>query len=436
MNRNVAIILLIVFVVVVLGLGGLLAYVVSARNAGNNQNIELQVTKNRIVVKDKYAGQELKAIDIVRNYKVQKPEYIDALYQKIKNGTEINVEPGMVTIDSLVENQLLENRFDMKFLQKGEWRALHLDTDMDGANQTPDPQYEVYLDYHDESVVVGPVWIVDVTTKEVIPRNAMASVFDRSIFNYEEVEENLKRPAGVIGAISAHTFENGKMNFGGVILLHFVQMAAKENHSQDDIIGWTVMHEFGDDYSAYFQWKELNEIHVAKFIFNWETKQFEPRGIEASRLMKYGDEQSEVKEINIYPNDYTNNLGIPRMERWPKKHACRNKDYKDLCNAFVKVLEQQEFISALAWLITDGQNDASPRVERCKSDKKCKWETKQASGEFNPNNKPELMQIGYIYDDKSGNSQKVSFLVDSQKETITPFDKLSRWAYFAVTPRS
>lgn len=435
MNRNVVIVLIIVCVVVVLVLGGILIYMLNARSAGAISDSSVKKTSERIIVRDKFSGLEKDAINIVRNFKVQKPDYIDALMENQKTGAKIKVSPEEVTIDSLVESQLLEKRFQMTFLKKGEWRALHLDTDMGDENQTPDPQYEVYLDYHDENVVVGPVWIVDIETKEVVPRNAMASVFDRTIFNYAVVEENLKRPAGVINAISAHRFEKG-MSFGGVLLLHFLKLSKQDKHSEDEIIGWTVMHEFKNEYSAYFQWKELNEIHVAKFLFDWETKRIEPRGLDAVNLMQIGEKMDSVKEIDIYPQSYTNNLNIPRTERWAKKHACRSRDFKSLCNAFAKVLEQQEFIAALSWLITDGKEDVTARIDACKKANHCAWFPKQATGTLNPDNKPELIEIRYDYDDMDGNAQSIRFLVDSEKEIVTPLDKVSRWAYFSTTPRS
>jgi hypothetical protein len=434
MNRNLIIGALIFAGLLVIGLGGFLVYTLATRSNANQLSAVEQVNARKSIARDPYAGREQDAINIVRNYKVLKPEYIDGLMESKKSGKPLEVEFGLVTIDSLVEQQFLEKRFNMEFLTKGEWRALHLDTDLGGTTQTPESQYEVYLDYHDEAVVVAPVWIVDLETGEVIPRNDMASVFDRNSFNYDEVEENLKRPAYVVRAITSHKFDTG-IDLGGVFLLYFLKLTSEQKHADDQIIGWTVIHEFKDEFSAYFQWKEMNENRVAKFRFNWATKSLEPKGLLAIDLMRIGENMDPVTAVDIYPNDYTNDLHIPRTERWVKGHGCRNKENHELCTAFVKVLEQQEFISAMAWLLTNGEPNATRRVEQCKTDRKCFWWPRKASPEHNPQDRDDLIEISYTYE-MNKREQSVSFLVDSKTETVTPLDKLSQWAYWSVTPRT
>ena len=179
----------------------------------------------------------------------------------------------------------------------------------------------------------------------------------------------------------------------------------------------------------------MNENRVAKFRFNWATKSLEPKGLLAIDLMRIGENMDPVTAVDIYPNDYTNDLHIPRTERWVKGHGCRNKENHELCTAFVKVLEQQEFISAMAWLLTNGEPNATRRVEQCKTDRKCFWWPRKASPEHNPQDRDDLIEISYTYE-MNKREQSVSFLVDSKTETVTPLDKLSQWAYWSVTPRT
>ena len=155
MNRTILIIILSIAIVAVLGLGGFLVKLIMDRNAPiENAAIE-QVQARKPLPIDKYANMNAKAIDIVKNYKVLTPEYVDAYAEAKEKGIANTVEKGSITINELVEQQFLEKRFKMAFLQRGEWRALHLDTDAEaGTEQVADPLYEVYLDYHDESVVV------------------------------------------------------------------------------------------------------------------------------------------------------------------------------------------------------------------------------------------------------------------------------------------
>ncbi|MBO5753985.1 MAG: hypothetical protein J6S69_09930, partial [Proteobacteria bacterium] len=204
MNRNVAYGLLIGAIALVLALVGVLIWLLQARSADSSLlNSGAQKARTYVSL-DPHAGRDQEAIDIVKTLRVISPEYIDAVEENKKSNKEIDVEFSRVTVDSLIEQQFLEKRFNMNSLKKGEWRTLHLDTDVAGSTQKPDPHYEVYLDYSDESVLVGPVWVVDVETQEVIPRNDMASVFDRNLSNYEAINDHLERPANVVRAIISH----------------------------------------------------------------------------------------------------------------------------------------------------------------------------------------------------------------------------------------
>lgn len=431
MNRSIVIVVLVALIVCLVGAGGVMLY---NMKVGSSSFVDMgdsaQGALYKAVEPDVFAGRDKEAIEVVRNYKVFAPEYIDAVHEALKNGrANVDVEMKQQTIDELVEAQFLEKHIGMSSLKRGQWRALHLDID-DGK----DPLYEVYLDYSDENVVVGPVWIVNLETNSVIARNNMARVFDRTVSNYEEVESDLERSDGVVHAITSHKFDSG-IDLGGVLLLHFLKKTSDPKHVDDQIIGWTVMHELEDEFSAYFQWRELGETRVAKFRFNWETKLLTPVGLYAADLMGIGNNMQSVHPVNIYPNDYTDNLNIPRQERWPRGHACRKSDFRALCTAFVKVLEQQEFVSAMAWLLTNGEANATRRVNLCKEKRECGWTMKIAPKAENPDNNPALMEIGYKY--KLNNVERsVRFLVDSEKETILPLDKMSQWAYWSVSPRT
>lgn len=431
MNRNIIIVVLIALIVASLGATGVMVYNMTTKsNSLGNVVGDNQAALYKVAEPDAFAGRDKEAIDVVRNYKVFAPEYIDAVHEAIANGrSNVDVEMKQESIDDLVESQFLEKHIGMTSLKRGQWRALHLDID-----EGNDPLYEVYLDYTDENVVVGPVWIVNLETNSVVARNSMARVFDRTISNYDDVESALKRSDGVVHAITSHKFDSG-IDLGGVLLLYFLKKTTDPKHVDDQIIGWTVMHELDDEFSAYFQWKELSETRVAKFRFNWDTKRLTPVGLYAADLMGIGNNMQSVEPVNIYPNEYTNNLHIPRQERWPRNHACRKSDFKALCTAFVKVLEQQEFVSAMAWLLTNGEPNASRRVNSCKEKRECGWTMKIAPKAENPDNNPALMEIGYKY--KLNNIERsVRFLVDSEKETISPLDKLSQWAYWSVSPRT
>ncbi len=427
MNRKALIIILVVGIVLILSVAAILVIRISSHSTTAVSNLTSKLVENQIIIADPYANRENDAIEIVKNLKVLSPDYVDAYAKAKANGKNTaGIERTYMTIEELVNQKLLQNKYNMSFLKEPEWRALHLDTDT-GDKQIADAQYEVYLDYKDESVVVGPVWIVDVTTNRVIPRNDIAAVFDRDTDNYQIIDENFQRGENVIKAIVSHKFDNG-IDLGGVFLLHFLERINKKGHENDSIIGWTVMHEFKDDYSAYFQWIEKDEIQVAKFKFNWKSKSLTPKGMLAIDLIDIGDNMKTIRSADIYPTSYKNDLNIPRNARW--SNVCKNppQESKAFCNAFSKVLEQQEFITALNWLLTNGKDDGARAIDVCKKNKKCNWD-------IQPTDNDNIFKISYIYD-LNGRSNEIRFLVDSEKETITPDDKISKWAYWSVMPRS
>ena len=108
MNRNLIIVSLIFCVLLVFGLGGFLIHTVISRNNSNQNAVTSQVKARQATTRDSFAGREQDAINIVRNYKVLKPEYIDGLMASKKEGKPLEAEFGLVTIDSLVEQNFLD----------------------------------------------------------------------------------------------------------------------------------------------------------------------------------------------------------------------------------------------------------------------------------------------------------------------------------------
>ena len=439
-SRTILILVLVVIGVLAVGVGIYGVHSFMNRPEAVDSVTADNIKKGFIQVNDPYANKGAEALSLVQEY-IQ--EYL-AMKQKFEaaNYREHGdiVDPASIperykTINEIVESGYLEKTYNMSFLKKDEWQTLHLDTDREDK-VVADPYYEVYLYYRDEGVKIGPVWVVNLYDKSVTPRNEMAEAFDRTVRDYKEIDEKLKRPEAVVRAIISHKFESG-IELGGVFLLHFMNLTKSKDpaHADDHIIGWTVEHEYRDFYNAYFQWFEKGETRVAKFRFDWGTQRLEPKGLLAIDLMAEGEKLNTLRQIDILPDGYVNNLNIPRKARWPKGTPCSTDDVKQLCTAFVKVLEQQEFIHALQWLMTGGRSNADEDFKRCKVSRKCFWQPQEAPEEVNPEKNSNLFQIGYHYDFGKG-EQVINFLVDSEKETITPLDNISRWAYWSVSPRS
>lgn len=436
----------------------------------------------KAVVVDPYAGMEVEAIEMVQNHEVLSPAYVEKVVEiKERNAKEEenprlrkkrldeeedaiddaedagepppkfpqtpeDVEKEYTTIQELVSSNFLEEKLDMSFLERGNWRALHLETDKKDENND-DPFYEVYLDYIDGEVKIGPVWIVNVETGEIVPRNEMAEIFELTPDNVEKIEELRSRPERVVRAITNHKFESG-IELGGVILQHFVSQQqqkqannkkkkkkkekGKAGSGESRIVGWTVNHDFRDKYNAYFQWIEDGEPRVAQFRFDWGEQRLEPRGLNAIDLMVEGDEKkSKIEPVQIWPEQYENDLNIPRRARW-KAGACKERADEEqvakLCNSLATVLEEVDFIESVQWLLTKDE-DTNEKFKLCKANRDCTWIPKPPKEKGDPY----VIEYKYVIGGKSG---KFSFKVDPESGDIEPVDDITRWAYFSVTPRT
>ena len=80
-----------------------------------------QAALYKVAEPDAFAGRDKEAIDVVRNYKVLAPEYIDAVHDAIANGrSNVDVEMKQESIDDLVESQFLEKHIGMTSLKRGQ----------------------------------------------------------------------------------------------------------------------------------------------------------------------------------------------------------------------------------------------------------------------------------------------------------------------------
>lgn len=429
------------------------------------------------VIVDPYAGREQEAVSLVQQHKVLDPAYLQEVIAFRERRAAEEADPSLrkrrleeeekaareaeragtvytpppqsedqipvryTTVQKLIDAKYLEERFAMSFLVRGPWRALHLETDVRGEGITEindDPFYEVHLDYVDGEVTIGPVWVVDIVSGTIVPRNEMAEFFEFTPQNVDRARDILSRPERVVRAITNHRFESG-IELGGVLLLHFVSIAEANQkrggkRGEDGIVGWTVSHEFRDTYNAYFQWIEGGKPKVAQFRFDWSEQRLEPRGLNAIDLMVEGEERKKIETVSIWPTSYTNDLNIPPHARWSKDSGCHSpKDADDkrverTCNAFTRVLEQVDFIESVQWLLTTDEESVK-RFEACKANRKCTWQPKFPDAATDP----VVIEYNYVI---GGEERGFTFKVDPDKGTIEPVDDITRWAYFSVTPRT
>lgn len=442
----------------------ILVYLLRSGDAGE-QTVQLPQKKTRVKeVPDPFGGKEVDAVALVQNHKVPDPERIERILElrkkidlidnppeepkdkkkkgkKKKTKEEKEAEEAMrvelaeleaqavpkVTVQSLIEKNFLERKLGLSFLKRENWRAVHFDLDAKnrGAKEgVGDPFYEVQLEYVDGLVRVGPVWLVNVQTKQVLARNEMAEIFEMGLADQKRLKELEERPEGVVKALTNHRFESG-IELGAVLLLHFIaniDPSATRSDGKDPnnrIVGWTVAHDFGDDYVAYFQWIEDGERKVARWRFDWEKKELEPLGLLAiditseHTLYETALHDGSVP-VSIWPdNNYDREKSfLPREERWlgALAQACPMDAFKARCNGLAAVLEQENFIRAVHWLIADTENN------RLLSKKYLITEGEQKD-EYQPDKVASCLKEHPVQDE-SGNPKPAAALAEGEMDQV------------------
>ena len=288
-------------------------------------------------------------------------------------------EPSAATtsIKALVDRGYLESELNMSFLKirvdqnkKILWRAQHLDLDRPNPNSNKaDPYFEVSLEYFDEGVSFGPVWVVNVETNEVVPRNGYAKIFERSaskkngVGQIAQLNQNLVL---VVKALTNTQLANG-LQLGSFLLQNFVrsrkqcfadQAQATDSSAfaceNDRIVGWTVDHLLEGEYIAYFQWVENGDLRIARWDVTLEeakektkknalpTISFVPRGLQAIELMQLAEtfcpgevvagkkaDETEVDlcretfELSSCPNDLSSESGCNAAD---DGYCCESKE--------------------------------------------------------------------------------------------------------------
>jgi len=219
-------------------------------------------------------------------------------------------------IGSRVAGKFLEKQLDLGFLKRGNaYRTVHLDLDgyFDENNQAvqkADPFYEIHLDYFDEGVTLGPVWVVQVDSKEpgkVIPLNLFAELFEvPKSARTDKAKKIQTRLTQVVKAMINHEFDS-KLKLGSFLVQRFVTRPESRRKEGDRIIGWTVNHVSGNEFIAYYQYVENGERRVARWNVTLpeveEGKEasgfsFLPKGLLAIDLMAAGERFCPGKRVS------------------------------------------------------------------------------------------------------------------------------------------
>lgn len=343
----------------------------------------------------------------------------DAAIALVRRGRSKAVGDGPVrTVGELLEEEdFVKDKLKIVGAKSVGWQATWW-----GETQYGPSFFLVRFAFEDENIVVGPSWLVDIRTQKVVPKNVLAGV----VLDPEEgvKSDYYDKAQQVVSAITNHRF-NSQINLAGALLLYFEQRA--EGADEDTILGWTIDHERGNLFRAFFQWVEGSEKTYAEFEFDFDARALRPVNLQAAQIMRVGEDFPTTERVSIMPASYDPKERVA-ARRWlgDSRRLCQEVRHRDGCRALATLLDQSELIESLEWLLT-AQAKTAEEFEECKEARKCRWNPESiGEGKF---------RVNYIYN--LGEAEhKISWEVVTGKEEIEPVDRISQLAYRAVHSRT
>ncbi|MFU8804505.1 MAG: hypothetical protein ACNA8W_11895 [Bradymonadaceae bacterium] len=276
--------------------------------------------------------------------------------------------------------------------------------------------------FADESILVGPTWLVDIRSQKVVAKNVLANVVS-------DPQQGIKsdyydKAQQVVSAITNHRFTS-EINLAGALLLYFEQTS--EGEEEDTILGWTIDHERGNLFRAYFQWVEEGEQTYAEFEFDFDARALRPINLQAAQIMRVGEDFETTERVSIMPGSYDPKERVA-ARRWlgDTRRVCRSAQHRDGCRALAALLDQSELIESLEWLLTAQANTAE-EFEECKQARKCRWNPEPTGDK--------TYRVNYIYN-LGKSEQTITWEVVLGKDEVKPVDRVSELAYRAIHSRS
>ena len=279
----------------------------------------------------------------------------------------------------------------------------------------------------DAEIEIGPTWLVNLDPKrrKVVPKNALA----RAVMAPLGVEKDpyFDKREQVVAAIVAHRFEAG-INLGGALLNYFEGRG--QSAEGDSILGWTLEHDRGTLYRAFFQWIESGQPTYAEFEFDYEAKGLKAVNLQAANVMREGEDFVKRERAVAMPESFDPTQ--PAKKRWVegacsnRKLLRKNAKVRDQCKALAMILSQREIVESLEWLLTS-QVESSESFKECQADRACRWSAVvKEDGVYN---------VSYLYKLEGKEERKVGWEVTLKGERVTPLDRTSTAAWRAIKPR-
>ncbi len=417
-TRTILQIVLGIIVLAVVGLGAFIVYELT-REAETTVVETVFVEEEAEEIINPWADKGDAAIALVKRVAVTEPVFPET-EEEAKNkkkkkkkddeAEEPEIEP---MIGAVMEN----DKFAKEILKvQGErvgWRAQWW-----GETKYGPSFFLVRYVFKDADIMVGPAWLVDLKNRRVVPKNLPAKVAENPKQQMESEYYDKKKQ--IVSAIANHRFDGG-MSLAGALLVYFEQQS--ETDEKDTIEGWTIDHDRGSLFKAYFQWIQGGEPVYAEFEFDFDAKALKPVNLQAASIMRVG-EDFDRERVSIMPSSYDPKA---RGSRWvgPAKKQCRASKNRARCDALATVLDETEVIESLEWLLT-ARSEGSEQFEKCKEERFCSWRPVAGDGKY---------AIKYVYKIGEQDERSVTWEVDPKSREIQPTDRISSLAFSAIRPR-
>lgn len=430
-----------VLVALILGVAGLIIY--ELRPAADAQVVEKVIHEEaeHNVEPNPWASEANRqaAINLVKRKTVKMEANKDSKKSGEEQGAPTRVE------DLMNDAEFVQKKLKLTNTEPVGWSAQWW-----GDTKFGPQYYLVRYEFKDAYIGVGPTWLVDLKTQKVVAKNVLAQV---ALDPGKGVESGYyDKAAQVVSAVTNHRFDSG-VNLGGALLLYFAENVSKSE--QDTILGWTITHDRGNKFDAYFQWMENGEPTYAHFVFDYDRKALRSVNLQAADIMRAGEAVTHTQAVDIMPASYD---AAKRAWVGPAKKASTQRATRARFKALASVLNESELVESFQWLLT-GLGTKPEDLERCREKHNCRFMPQQKDRDtyriiyvynvdrersFDPKTPENEWACEYSLNVKdeekqvegwASKSQCVAWDVNVKTDTITPIGLTSTLAYRAIHPR-
>jgi hypothetical protein len=420
----------------ILIVGGLIGYELT-------READTQVVE-RVVERDNDQNEEINPWASAANrqaaIKLVKRQPVHGLDKKYQKGAE---DKATTVAEILDDEKFVKDKLNITSAEPTGWEATWWDETKFG------PQYYlVRFAFSDANIRIGPAWLVDLKDQKVVPKNVLAQVADNPETGVKS--DYYDKAQQVVSAITNHRFDSG-VNLGGSLLLYFKQRV--ETSDEDTILGWTIDHDRGNKFDAYFQWVEDGSPTYAEFKFDYDRKALKAVNLQAADIMRAGEEFDEEEPVDIMPQSY-NAKGKSFVEG-----PCKKMPKHPGCRSLATVLSNDALIESLQWMLT-GHAKTGTEFEVCKEKGNCRFQPQkkdkstyrvlyiynlEKKDKFDPRHVDDEWACKHSLksdDDKkeaegwASKGHCMAWDIDVKSGKFTPVDQTSTLAYRAIHPRS